>query len=208
MKGIEQMKEIIFVTSNKGKIATAQKDLKSIKVMLFNAELIEPRSDDIKEIARQKVLQAYELVKKPCIALDSGFYIEELKGFPRAYVNYALDTIGINGILKLMEGVSNRNSEFRSCLAYYDGKTMEFFESKSSGSISELVRGKEKENKWSDLWYIFIPEGFSKTLAEFEEQDIEYYNRTKEDSCMNKFGLWYEGVVSNDESSIIKEKQF
>ncbi len=188
------MKEIIFVTSNKGKIASAQRELKNIKVLAYNAELIEPRSDDIQEIARQKVLQAYKIVKTPCIALDSGFFISELNGFPRAYVNPMLDTIGIKGVLKLMEGVRNRHCEFRTCLAYYDGCTIKFFESKSMGTISEVIKGIDNDEKWSDLWYIFIPEKFTKTLAEFSEEDFLQYDLIKEDSCMKKFEGWYENL--------------
>lgn len=186
------MKEIIFVTTNKGKIASAQRDLVNIKVLPYNADLIEPRSEDIREIAKQKVLQAYKIVNKPCVSLDAGFFIDELKGFPKAYVNHALDTIGIEGILKLMENVPDRYCEFRSCLAYYDGETMEFFESKAPGKLAEAIRGEDNEHKWSDLWYIFIPNNFDKTLAEFNEEDFERYNKTKEDSCMKKFGVWYE----------------
>lgn len=52
-------------------------------------------------------------------------FIHELNGFPRAYVNHALDTIGIEGILKLMKGVANRYCEFRSCLAFYDGDKLD-----------------------------------------------------------------------------------
>ena len=44
-----------------------------------------------------------------------------------------LETIGIKGLLKLMDGVEDRYCEFRSCLAYYDGVDMKFFESKSPG---------------------------------------------------------------------------
>lgn len=186
------VKEIVFVTSNKGKIASAQRDLINIKVLSYDAELIEPRSDDIKEIAKQKVLQAYEIVKKPCIALDAGFFIKELNGFPRAYVNHMLETIGIEGILKLMEDRIDRYSEFRTCLAYYDGTVMEFFESRAPGKIAESIRGKNNQIKWSDLWYVFIPEKFNKTLAELSEREFEEYNKTKEDSCIIKFGDWYE----------------
>lgn len=185
------MKEVIFVTSNKGKISSAQRALKNIKVLPYNAELIEPRSDDLKEIAQQKVLQAYKIVKKPCIALDSGFFIEELNGFPKTYVNHMLNTIGIDGILKLMNGIENRYCEFKSCLAYYDGINIKFFESSSPGAIAESIRGKENENKWSNLWYIFIPETFNKTLAEFSEEDFIRYDNLKEDTCMKKFGTWY-----------------
>ena len=126
---------------NKGKIASAQEYFKSTNLIPYNAELIEPRTDDIKEIAKEKVLQAYTLVNEPCIALDAGFFIKELKGFPRAYVNHALETIGIDGILKLMEDKINKECEFRSCLAYYDGIEIKFFESKSQGKLAETIRG-------------------------------------------------------------------
>jgi XTP/dITP diphosphohydrolase len=194
------MKEIIFVTTNKGKIASAQKELTNIKVLPIEAELNEPRSDDIKEIAKQKVLQAYSIVKRPCIALDSGFFISALNGFPREYVNHMLDTIGIEGVLKLLRDEENRECEFRSCLAYYDGEEMRFFESKSPGVISQEIRGSENENRWSDLWYLFIPQHFHKTLAEFDETDFMEYNRVKEDSGMKKFGEWYhrESLLSSE----------
>lgn len=189
------MKEIIFVTTNKGKIASAQRYLKNIKVIPYNAELIEPRSDDIKEIAKQKVLQAFKIVKKPCLALDSGFFIEELNGFPKAYVNHTLDTIGIEGILKLMVGVKNRHCEFKSCLAYFDGTNITYFESKSSGTISQNIRGKNNKNKWSDLWYIFIPKTFNKTLAEFNEEDFNELDKIKNETCIMQFGHWYKNNI-------------
>ena len=75
--------EIIFVTHNTGKIKSAEKYFKNLKFTTFNYELDEPRSDDIKEIATAKVKEAFEIVKRPCIALDTDFRIEELNGFPR-----------------------------------------------------------------------------------------------------------------------------
>lgn len=188
------MKEIVFVTSNPGKIASAQRELKDITVHAYEAELIEPRSDDIKEIAKQKVKQAYNMVKQPCISMDSGFYISQLNGFPRAYVNHMLDTIGIQGVLKLMDKENDRSCEFRSSLAYYDGQRMEFFESKSRGAIATSIRGENGENKWSDLWYIFVPERFEKTLAEFSDIDFELYSQIREESCMTQFGNWYRNL--------------
>lgn len=186
-----EQKEIVFVTTNKGKIASAQRYITSAKVVAYEAELVEPRSDDVKEIAKQKVLQAYKLTNKPCIALDAGFFIEDLNGFPRAYVNHTLDTIGIDGILKLMKGTKNRKCEFRSCLAFYSGEEVEFFESKSPGVLANKIQGKDSEKKWSDLWYIFIPNHFSKTLAEFSEKDFESYDMTKEPFCIKQFANWY-----------------
>ncbi|MBR2430187.1 hypothetical protein IKB17_01830, partial [bacterium] len=92
------MDEIVFVTHNKGKIAAAQEALKGVNFTVFEYDLEEPRSDDIKYISKYKVEEAYKLVNKPCISMDSGFWIDELNGFPRAFVNFALDTIGVEGI--------------------------------------------------------------------------------------------------------------
>ncbi|MCT4613159.1 MAG: hypothetical protein N4A47_07320 [Clostridia bacterium] len=185
------MKEIVFVTSNKGKIESARKELKGVSVLAYEAELIEPRSEDIKEIAKQKVMQAYNIVKKPCIAVDVGFFVKELNGFPKAYVNHMLGTIGVEGLIKLMKGAGDRSAEFRHCLAYYDGEIFKFFEDKAEGSISESIRGNDNAKKWSELWYIFIPKWTDKTLAEFTEEDYKKHLENKDDKCMQDFAKWY-----------------
>lgn len=186
-------KEIVFVTHNKGKIKSAEKHFKNLKFTTFNYELDEPRSDDIQEIAKSKVIQAYDIVKRPCIALDTDFRIESLNGFPRAFVNFSLETIGIDGILKLMEGKDDRECAFNECLAYHDGNEIHYFYGKYPGNVSKKVQGLDRNEKWSDLWYIFKPKGFEKTLAEMDETERE--NRRTVDgsySAMEKFAEWYE----------------
>jgi len=184
-------KQIIFVTSNLGKLKSAQRELEEIEVIQYNAELIEPRSDNIKEISKVKAMQAYEMTKKPCISMDSGFFIEELNGFPRAYVNYALETIGIEGILKLMEGKENRDCKFKECLVYYDGDNMKFFEAETTGILSSEVRGSDNNKNWSKLSYIFKVKEVGKTIAELSENEREKYLSTEEQSCFKKFIKWY-----------------
>ena len=187
------MNEIVFVTHNKGKIASANKQLEGVTFKVFEYELEEPRSDDIKYISKYKVMEAYKLVNKPCISLDCGFWIDELNGFPRAFVNFALDTIGINGILKLMEGKENRKCAFNECLAYHDGTNIHYFYGKHPGNLSEKIQGLDRAEKWSDLWYIFKPKGFDKTLAEMDSEERE--NRRKIDGsvqAMQKFAKWHE----------------
>lgn len=187
--------EIVFVTHNKGKIKSAERYFKNLKFTTFNYELDEPRSDDIKEIATAKVKQAYEIVKRPCIALDTDFRIEELNGFPRAFVNFSLETIGIDGILKLMEGKEKRTCAFNECLAYHDGKEIHYFYGKHPGKLALKKQGENREEKWSDLWYIFKPDGFDKTLAEMNSEERE--NRKKTDGsvqAMQEFAKWYEQI--------------
>ena len=185
------MKEIVFVTHNKGKIETAKRLLDGIDVKIFEHDLDEPRSDDITYISKQKVLEAYELVKKPCISLDSGFWIDELNGFPRAFVNFSLDTIGLDGILKLMEGKENRNCRFTECLSYYDGKELKQFMGHHDGTLAKEILGTDTAKKWSDLWYIYIPKGYEKTLAQMTDEERKNRKKFGNVDSMTEFANWY-----------------
>ena len=185
------MEEIVFVTHNKGKIASAKRELKNVDFKIFEYDLDEPRSDDIKYISKYKVMEAYEIVRKPCISLDSGFWIDELDGFPRAFVNFTLDTIGINGILKLMEQIENRSCRFTECLSYYDGKNIYQFMGKHEGTLTKEILGNDSTKKWSDLWYIFKPEGYEKTLAQMTDSERENRVKYNSVSAFTEFSKWY-----------------
>ena len=69
------MNKIYYVTGNLGKVESARKYLEGIEVEMVNYDFIEPDVNDIKYTAEWKVKEAYEMVNKSCIALDSGFYI-------------------------------------------------------------------------------------------------------------------------------------
>lgn len=185
------MKEVIFVTHNKGKIESAKKHLKEVNFKIYEYELEEPRSDDIKYISKYKVMEAYKLVNKPCISLDCGFWIDELDGFPKAFVNFVLDTIGINGILKLMEEKENRSCRFTECLSYYDGKELHQFMGKHEGNLSKRILGNDTDKKWSDLWYIYQPYGYDKTLAQMTDEERTNRIKYKSVDSMKEFAEWY-----------------
>ena len=194
------MEEIVFVTHNKGKAKSAEKYFDNLKISTYDFELDEPRSDDVKEIATAKVMQAYKVVGKPCIALDTGFFIEALNGFPRAFVNFSLDTIGIDGILKLMQGKENRKCKFEECLAYYDGKEVRYFYGKHPGNLATKMQGVDRDGKWSDLWYVFKPEHFDKTLAEMD--DVERENRREIDGSVESLSVFAEWYKKNKEKDM------
>ena len=174
------MEEIVFVTHNKGKIASANKQLDGVKFKIFEYDLEEPRSDDIKYISKYKVMEAYKLVNKPCISLDCGFWIDELDGFPRAFVNFALDTIGIDGDCK-----------FTECLSYYAGKDVYQFMGRHKGTLSKEVLGNDTDKKWSNLWYIFKPFGYDKTLAQMTDEERSKRIKYESVDAMSEFAKWY-----------------
>ena len=93
----------------------------------------EPQCSSCEEIARLKVLQAAEaanaalLIRKDAESCDnvvgvavqdSGLSIRALQDFPGPYTKYVTQTLGMRGILKLMEGVADRACGFDGCLGY------------------------------------------------------------------------------------------
>lgn len=69
------------------------------------------------------------------------------------------------------------------------------FMENTHGNLSDKIQGLNREEKWSDLWYIFKPNGFDKTLAEMDSEERE--NRRKIDGsvqAMQEFAKWYEQI--------------
>lgn len=190
------MKNIVFVTNNEGKRKSAQKYFNEdqIKISCYNFDIKEPEINDIEYIAKYKVMEAYKKVNKPCIALDVEFYIPNYPNnpnFPGAFVRRELiDKLGIDGLLKNMENVKNRECYFKECLAYYNGKEILYFYGISKGTLSYKQKGLDSDKKWSDLWYIFIPNNSNKTLAEMtnDERDNRKDNHI---SALKEFSNWF-----------------
>ncbi len=187
--------EIYFATSNKGKVQSLQNDLSKYGVCVLqkNIDLIEPRSFDVQEIAKSKIQQAYETIQKPTIVVDAGLYIDSLNGFPGAFVNFALKTVGLDGLLKLVEN-KERNCEFRECLAYQDEMLNEpvYFLSQVRGRLAECQKGVMRSQLWSELGKIFIPDGSTKTQAEMSEEEYSEWRKISREktSIGTKIGSW------------------
>ena len=172
------MKTILFATANPGKLRQAQDVIRSARIEGCSIDFDEPRSDDLHVIARAKLQQARRILDAPCFVLDSGFYIDALNGFPGSYVNYALGTVGVSGLLRLMQGQTNRCCAFRQCLGYFDGAQEHYFTAENTGTLATVVRGADSARQWSALWHIFIPEGADRTLSEFTQEQLDARNRS------------------------------
>lgn len=172
--------KLVFATSNKGKFITLQRELTPFGIELKQVplNLPEPRSDDVDEIARAKAVSAWQQLQQPVLVMDAGFYIDSLHGFPKAFVNFTLQTIGLEGILNLVKG-KNRQAEFRESLCYYDGTMSEpkCFTAHIRGTLTEAERGQLSERHWSPLALIFKLEGQKKTLAEMTAEEHEMWHK-------------------------------
>ena len=99
---------------------------------------------------------------------DTGLYVEALGGFPGPYTHYVDERLGEDGLLKLLEGVDNRNACFMEAFAYCEyGKDPIVFKSITKGKIA-----KEKSGTYGWSWdFIFIPDGYDKTMGNYPDEE-------------------------------------
>lgn len=153
---------------------------------------------DIEEISREKARVAFEKLQKPLIVHDAGFYIDALKGFPGPYIKHVGDTIGAEGLVKLMEGVADRRAHFKSTISYVDekGQIQTFVGDIEQGSIAEKMYDEHMERAWGEPWKIYIPDGYDVPLAGIPPEEIEHRERAaKFGSPFAKFGEWLKGEM-------------
>jgi len=164
-----------FITSNEGKFreAKALAEKFSIEIEWLKMEYEEPQGFDLREIAKKSAERLSKVVKEPFFIEDSGLFIEALNGFPGPYSSYVFKTIGNRGILKLMEGISNRKAHFKAVVAYFDGSKVLTFEGNVEGEIAMEMRG----DKGFGFDPIFLYQG--KTFAEMGEEKNEVSHRRK-----------------------------
>nr|WP_319376949.1 RdgB/HAM1 family non-canonical purine NTP pyrophosphatase [uncultured Methanoregula sp.] len=136
-----------------------------LEVSHVTLDLPEHRSEDVGEIAEGKARFAYAQLKTPLIVDDTGFSIRALNGFPGPYAAYVQQSIGNTGILKLMEGRTDRAAHFTTAIAYADARGVQIFSGVLDGQITHSPRGD------GGFGYDPIFEIGGKTLAEIPMEE-------------------------------------
>ncbi|MFA5101859.1 MAG: XTP/dITP diphosphatase [Candidatus Thermoplasmatota archaeon] len=159
------MKNIYFITGNKGKVKEATEKLRPLGFSVVQKDLGYPevQADSLEEVAAWGASYVREKLNQPFILEDAGLFIESFQGFPGVYSKYVFFTIGLDGILRLLEGVENRNAVFRSVYAYCEpGKKPVILIGECTGVIAKKKQGTH------GFGYdpIFLPHGAQKTFGE------------------------------------------
>lgn len=157
---------INFVTGNKNKAAELSSML-GRQLECRPLDLAEIQSLDVAAVARKKAEDAFAAIGEPLIIDDTGLSVAALAGFPGALVSWALDSIGNEGLLKLMEGQDNRTATVTTALGYADASGVHVFLGEVMGVIPVSARGD------GGFGYdpIFIPQGHDKTFAEMTQTE-------------------------------------
>ena len=168
--------QINLVTSNLNKVREFKAILgNEVKVSHIRMEYRELRSDAPEEIAKESAKRLAEELKIPVVVEDSGLFIKALSDFPGTCSSYIHKRIGLNGILRLMEGIEDRTCYYRSAVAYCEpGKSPISFFGEEKGSIAKDVRGNHGFGHDS----IFIPEESKKTYGEIKNcEDLKSFRK-------------------------------
>ena len=146
------MATLNFLTGNAGKLAEAETLLSPLGWNIQSLELegeipdvIEPQSDNLTNVALAKIAQGVELLasqnrlEESLLVEDSGLFIDALPEFPGVYSAQVLQSLGCDGILRLLD--ENRSAHFLTVAALWTGKAVEVFVGRCDGEISMECRG-------------------------------------------------------------------
>ncbi|MBN1860788.1 MAG: XTP/dITP diphosphatase [Candidatus Thermoplasmatota archaeon] len=173
------MKKLYFITSNKGKLQEALEKLQPYGYSVIQKDLGYPeiQADSLEEVVAAGISYLQSRCHDAFILEDAGVFIDALEGFPGVYSKYVFFTIGLSGILRLLEGIDNRKAVFRSVYGYCEpGKKPMVFIGECPGQITTKKQGDH------GFGYdpIFIPDGAHNSFAEMTvQQKNEFSHRAK-----------------------------
>lgn len=154
--------QILFASQNKHKIAEAQqvfyskqyqllslsdqKKLTDLGIKIPEGFIIDESGKTIQENALIKAKAFYQLTGLPCIADDSGLFLQLYPDFPGVNSNRWLlgsDRKRNLALLKKLENKKNRQATFQTVLCLYGFKKNEplFFLGKVRGKIAAGIQG-------------------------------------------------------------------
>jgi len=195
-----KVKIVFFATNNVNKFAEARRIFSEhrIPIGMLRVKNLEIQSENLEEIAKVSVIDAFKNCNLPIIVEDAGLFVKALGGFPGPYAAYVYKTIGNAGLLRLMENVQDRKAWFKSVVAYYSANCNApmCFEGESLGEIT--TEEKRSNNEYGfGFDPIFRPVNSNKTFAEMTiAEKNKFSHRAK---ALHKFAKWYKGQAKQYE---------
>jgi XTP/dITP diphosphohydrolase len=183
------MKELIYVTGNPLKFAIAQKALEGTGIILLQKKMDIPeiQSKDVQEIASFSAKWGSDLLMKPLMVSDAGYYIEALNGFPGPFIKFINQWLTAEDILRLMNDKENRNASIKECIAYGEpGQEPVCFLGTFKGTIAREA-GKKGEAPINE---IFIPDKLTRPKSEISQEERVVF--WKQDDAWLQLGEYFE----------------
>lgn len=165
-----EMKQPLYITGNPKKVEFLNKYL-DYELEHKPLDIEEIQSLDVKTVVRHKMRSAYEQVGVPVLVEDTSLEFCALGRLPGTYIKWFLEELTHEDLCNLING-KDRSAITRTVFGYFDGKEESYFASMMRGTIAEKPSGDNGfGTKGWDL--IFIPEGYTQTRGEMNEEDFK-----------------------------------
>lgn len=159
---------ITLITGNQHKADQLGKYL-DVPIDHEKIDLDEIQSMDLNEIVAHKLKEAYRKLKSPVIVDDVALSFDALNGLPGPFTKFFENQLGLDGMCKLMSHYDDKSTQTTVSIGYYDGEHMEIFTGTVVGTISDSPQG----SGGFGFDPILIPNGYSQTRAEMNEEDYD-----------------------------------
>ena len=161
------MDELVFVTSNLGKLREAEAVL-GCRLRHRALEIDEVQSLDLDEVVRRKAAAAHRRLGTPVLVEDTSLELVGLAGFPGPLIRWLLASVGPAGICRLADAFVDPRATVR-CIAFAcNGDEEVAGQGVVHGAIAESPRGRRGFG-WDSS---FIPnDGDGRTYAEMDQTE-------------------------------------
>ncbi len=174
-----QLDELVFVTSNLGKVREAEAVL-GRPVQHRAVDLPEVQSLDLVEVVRSKARAAVARLDRPVLVEDTGLELVGLGGFPGPLVRWMLSTVGADGIARVAYAFDDQRAVARCLLCATDGDTEVFGEGVVHGRIAQVPRG-TRGFGWDSVFEPDVPgERTYGEMSEAQKNSISHRRRAFE----------------------------
>lgn len=150
-----------FATGNANKLREVSQIL-DVELQQAKLDLLEPQAISVEDIIQIKAKDAYQQYGQPVLVEDTGLEFAAWNGLPGALIKWFLDSVGPEGILKMLSNEDNRQAVAKTVVGYFDGTQVRSFTGQVEGHIAEELSG-EQGFGWDAL---FIPEGYNLSFAD------------------------------------------
>lgn len=154
-KKITSLPELIFVTSNRNKLAEVQAILSDhVTVRNKKVNLTEIQAVEVSKVIQKKTADAYQVVGQPLLCEDTGLSIEAMSGLPGALIKLFIEKLSLAGLTKWYGG---EKAYAQTVFGYHDGEQMHFFNGRIDGIIAPEPQG--EGFSWDSIFIPTLPTG-------------------------------------------------
>lgn len=167
-RAFNQISQLYYVTSNPVKYQEGsvffKQHLPHIKLYQANIDLPEIQTLDQTAIALDKARQAWHHLKQPVLVDDTSIYFDKYPNFPGTMTRFVYQTLGLEGIFRLIETGQGMNIRIVLVLMYGENDYITIDET-IYGTITTTHR-LDLHKKEAPFDTIFIPDGTTQTVDE------------------------------------------